>query len=238
MLRNKGLVKGICACCGDMQIFELCEFYDENADNNKLTFAEYLDYKSANMGFCSKCGYINDNITKLIGKHTIDVVNSKEYKKIQDDYFIEEYKDLYGAYYRKFDCGDYESFAMLYEADDKVDFLYIKILAAIFEIKSSIRAEYFEDRCDMENEKDEARYDALISSLTRQMEYSNKKAIVALKELQPESRYSNILVAEILSRDGRVDLAREIINNYNERYQIDEELQEFFKEITSEIETI
>ena len=137
MIRNKGLVKGICACCGNMQIFELCEFYDENVNNNKLTFAEYLDYKSVNMDFCTKCAYINDDITKLIGKHTRDVLNSKEYQKIRDDEFIEEYKDLYGTYYRKFDCGNYESFAMLYEADNVVNFQYIKILAAIFEIKSS-----------------------------------------------------------------------------------------------------
>lgn len=238
MFRKMELVRGNCACCGSSQIFEICKYEDEDFNSTRLTFAEYLDYVFINVNKCNECGYVNDDLSQLVGEHTREIVKSNEYKEILDNGFMGQYKELYGKYYESINCGVYDAFAKLYESENKFELKYFKILNTIYNLKSSLRAKYFEDMCEFGNEKDSKKYDELISMLTFQINNVNEKSVSNLMELQIDNKYAQILIAQIFSRSNRRDLAKNIVNIYSQKYQIDEQLEEFFKEITSEIEVV
>lgn len=231
------LVKGECACCGEKQIFEIYSNSEMIVDK-KLTLSKLFEYVAVNVNTCQNCGYSNDNLAELIGENVKEVVESNEYKKVLDDGFINDYKDLPTDAYKRFKGGAFEAMAMLYEKNNLLNFKYTKILKSIYNIKSSIRGYYFEDRCDLEDSKLEEKYDKVISFLTSELKILTEKCANTLIKYELTNPYEIIFVAEWFAKAEQYDFARQLIQKVKDEYEFNSELNDYVEEFLSEIETL
>lgn len=236
MSRKMLLTKGKCACCGNEQIVEICDYTP--SVEKVLTLSEYFDYIFIGVNVCSVCGYVNDNISELVGKKTKKIVDSEEYRKTLDDGYMNGYKDLPFDEYKKYQGGIFDAFSMIYEAEKINDFKFAKIQNRLYNIKSSVRGACFEDRCDSTDETYNEKYDELIKKLTSEINVINEKCLSALHEPDVNNPYEIIFVAECFTRAEKYDFAKTLIKKVREKYDFDEELEIYIEENLSEIEKL
>lgn len=236
MSRKMLLVKGQCACCGNEQIIEICDY--SPSVEKKLTLSEYFDYIFIGVNVCSSCGYVNDNISELVGKKTKEIVGSEKYKKTLDDGYMDGYKDLPFDEYKKYQGGVLGAFSMLYEAEKINNFKFAKIQNRLYNTICSVRGACFEDRCDSTDGKYDEKYDELIKKLTGEINVINEKCLSALPEPDASNPYEIIFVAECFTRADKYDFARSLIEKVREKYDFDEELEQYIEENLSEIEKL
>jgi hypothetical protein len=237
MARNMKLITGVCACCGAKQTINVAEYTKEN--NRELSLTEYFDFKFVNTNFCENCGYVNDNITKLIGPHTKSVVASDKYQIAVDDGYMDGYEDVPYQEYEDMAIGEFDALAMLYKAEKNTGLMYAKIQNRIAELKSVLRGEYYETMCDnYDDEEDREKYDAVVQHLTKQIEEADNECIKALKSVKLEYPYEVIFVAECLTRLYKYDKARELIAGVEANFTFDDELNDYIEEFLTEVERI
>lgn len=237
MARNMKLITGKCACCGEKQTINVAE-YTENNDKT-LNLTEYYDFKFVNVNLCDNCGYVNDDLTKLIGPNTRNIVATEKYQIAVDDGYIDGYEDLPYSEYEEMAIGEYDGLAMLYKAENKCGLTYAKIQNRIAELKSVLRGQYYENMCDSyDDDEERTQYEEVIEHLSKQIKHADEECIKALKSVKLEYPYEVIFVAECLTRLEKFDKARDLIAGVEANFDLDEELREYVDEFLTEVEKI
>lgn len=237
MARNMKLITGKCACCGEKQTINVAE-YTENNDKT-LNLTEYYDFKFVNVNLCDNCGYVNDDLTKLVGPNTRNVVATEKYQTAVDDGYIDGYEDLPYSEYEEMAIGEYDGLAMLYKAENKCGLTYAKIQNRIAELKSVLRGQYYENMCDSyDDDEERTQYEEVIEHLSKQIKHADEECIKALKSVKLEYPYEVIFVAECLTRLEKFDKARDLIEGVKANFAFDEELKEYVDEFLTEVEKI
>ena len=227
----------ICACCGEKQTINVAE-YTENNDKT-LNLTEYYDFKFVNVNLCDNCGYVNDDLTKLIGPNTRNIVATEKYQIAVDDGYIDGYEDLPYSEYEEMAIGEYDGLAMLYKAENKCGLTYAKIQNRIAELKSVLRGQYYENMCDSyDDDEERTQYEEVIEHLSKQIKHADEECIKALKSVKLEYPYEVIFVAECLTRLEKFDKARDLIAGVEANFDLDEELREYVDEFLTEVEKI
>lgn len=236
MSRDMKLMTGKCACCGKQQTINMA-FYSKS-DRQDLNLTEYYDFKFVNVNFCENCGYVNNDLTKLIGEHTKSVVASERYQIAVDDGYMDGYEDLPYQEYEDMAIGEFDGLAMLYKAEKSTGLEYALIQHRIAELKSVLRGEYYETYCDKYDDEEREDYEALIDELSRQISEADNECMKALKNVKLKYPYEVIFVAECLTRVEKYDKARELIAGVEANFTFDEELKDYIEEFLTEVEKI
>lgn len=238
MARNMKLITSNCACCGKKQTINVAE-YTENNDKT-LNLTEYFDFKFVNINFCENCGYVNGDLSKLVGPNTKSVVATEKYQIAVDDGFMDDFEDLpYEDYYEEMEIGLFDALAMLYKAENKCGLTYAKIQNRISDLKSVLRGKYYETMCDnYDNVEERQEYERGIDYLTKLIKHADDECIKALKNVKLEYPYEVIFVAECLTRLDKYDKARDLIAGVKANFSFNEELDEYIEEFLTEVERV
>lgn len=237
MARNMKLVTGICACCGKKQDIQVVE-YQEVADN-KMHLMEYNDFKYVNCNVCNNCGYAAANITKLIGSSTKVAVKNEAYHYILDNGFMAGFEDLDYQEYLETNVAQLDAMSMLYEIEGKTNLTYARLTSRIADIKSALRGEYSETMYGLdEDDEDYKVYQALIKTLTDQINEANAKCYKTLKTLKIQYPYEVLFVAECLTKVNKYKKARELIADLEKHFELDKELKAYVENFLTEVEVI
>ena len=240
MARNMKLITGKCACCGQQQTINVAE-YNESRER-VLNLTEFFDFKYVNINLCDNCGYVNGDVSKLLGPNTKNVVATEKYQIAVDDGFMDGFEDFYESDYdetAEMQIGMYDALAMLYKAENKCGLTYAKIQNRISELKSVARGTYYENMCDnYDDEEERMEYKRLIEHLTKQIKYADEECLKALKNVKLEYPYEVIFVAECLSKFDKYDKARDLIAGVEANFELNEELREYIDEFLTEVERV
>lgn len=235
MAVNMVLGQGVCACCGKKQTLDINQ---TKIDEGKvLDILNYFDLKFIRPNICENCGYVAEDLTKLIGTKTKAIVKSKEYQASLDNGFMQGFEDVPYQEYEDYYVGCYDAMSLLYRLENIENFTYAKVLNQIATLKKTLCGVYFENKIDKDSEKWNPIYENLINHLSNQSKNAFEECIRVLKNINLDSPYKVIFAAEILSSVYKYKQARELIESLKD-YTIDEDLQEYIDEFLTEVERV
>lgn len=230
------LIDGACGCCGKQQKFEIADF--KISESNLLRLQDYYDFKYVGYNICERCGYVSTHITDEVRENIKNLVSSDGYKRVLNDGFMEGFKDLDFQDYEKFQCGELDALALLFEKTGKYNFEYAKVVSRIYEVKKSIRGVYIENMADMDDEDYDEVCDKLIKRLSEEISNSAMKCMQILSEIEINHPFEAIFVAECCTRVNKYNFAKELIDQVKYNFELDPELQRYVEEFMTKVERI
>ncbi|MBQ7307900.1 MAG: hypothetical protein IJW82_05150, partial [Clostridia bacterium] len=143
MARNMKIITSTCACCKNKQTIEIAQY--DNVSDQTLKMMEYNDFRFVPCNICENCGYVNTDISKLIGQNSKAITESEPYKFVLDNGFMDGFKKLSYQEYLDTNVAQLDAMAMLYESEGETNSLtYARLNDRIANIKAALRGEYSE----------------------------------------------------------------------------------------------
>ena len=228
------LKTGFCTCCGSSQTVNV----RSEIENYTSDLAKYFDFKRLNLNTCSNCGFVAEDITTFFGLGVFPIVQSKEYRELLDNSYMDGYKDLPEQDYQKVSVGQFEAYVLLCKEENKLLDL-AKALAYISDIKRMLSSTYNENKYDYDYDEYQERYDEISEKLFNEAQKANAECIEVLKQVNIEPNYYfDVFVAERYAIAEKYKHAKNIIDRVYQNTNFDDEMKNYINEFLTEVEKL